>query len=108
MAILETTMLETSALIIELCIRKREENPYFVAFQFLLQLSLIPNPEAEAHGANCAACVLDRVTHQAARLGSGVRTAPSKCLEGVEWNTDPAFCLAFPCRALAGLGSAQP
>lgn len=80
MAILENTVLETSALIIELCIRKREENPYFVAFQFLFQLSLTPNSKAEANGANCAACVLDRVTYQAAPLGSGVRTALSKCL----------------------------
>lgn len=71
-------------------------------------LSLITNSAAEANGANCAACVLDRVAHQAAPLGSGVRTALSKCLQGVEWNTDPASCLAFPCSALAGLGSAQP
>lgn len=84
MAIFENTTLKIRALFIDLFIRKREEHPYSVAFQFLLQLSLVSNSKAEANGVNCVACVLDRVTYQAAPLGSGVRTALSKCLQGVE------------------------
>ena len=56
---------------------------------------------AEANGTNNIACVFDRVTNQAAPLGSGVRTDLLKHLLGVEWNTWSGPCLAFLCSALA-------
>ena len=56
---------------------------------------------AEANGTNNIACVFDRVTNQAAPLGSGVRTDLLKHLLGVEWNTWSGPCLAFLCSTLA-------